>query len=317
MGNSNKTKKIIIFGTRMIVSAVLFVYIIDTNNIKVILQTIRYSSILWILAALVLNAVGKTISAYRWQYLLLAQEIKASISTLIGSLLVGHFFNIFLPTTVGGDIVRVYDMQKLSKKGAQSFSTVVVERMMGIFALALFAVIGTLAGVLIGLEVKPFILIVLMLFFISIASFIILFYPHLTLFFVNRLSHIRLYKLAQMITKVNTAFTAIGKQKKVLLVTFIYSAVLQVNVVLHYYFIGLSLHLTLPLIYYFIIFPLIIIILMLPISINGIGLRENVHVVLLGIVGISSQDAIAFSWIVFGIVLLHGLVGGVVYALRR
>lgn len=56
---------------------------------------------------------------------------------------------------------------------------------------------------------------------------------------------------------------------------------------------------------------------MLPVSINGIGLRENVFFFFLALFAVTKTDAIAFAWIEYGILLLQGVGGGLVYALRK
>ena len=63
--------------------------------------------------------------------------------------------------------------------------------------------------------------------------------------------------------------------------------------------------------------PLATVLLLFPVSINGIGAREAVFVFFLARYGIPTPEAIAFSWIAYGLVLVFGLAGGIVYALRR
>ncbi len=63
--------------------------------------------------------------------------------------------------------------------------------------------------------------------------------------------------------------------------------------------------------------PIAIFVMMLPVTINGIGLREAVFVTLLGYWSVSKPVAIAFAWLEFAGFLAFGLIGGVVYALRR
>jgi hypothetical protein len=54
-----------------------------------------------------------------------------------------------------------------------------------------------------------------------------------------------------------------------------------------------------------------------PVSVNGIGLRESVFALFFGFFGLDLTQALAFSWLIYGQILLQGLVGGVVYATRR
>ena len=52
-------------------------------------------------------------------------------------------------------------------------------------------------------------------------------------------------------------------------------------------------------------------------SVNAIGIRENVFAFFLGLFGVSLGDALAFAWLAFALVLVQGVAGGVVYAFRR
>jgi hypothetical protein len=56
---------------------------------------------------------------------------------------------------------------------------------------------------------------------------------------------------------------------------------------------------------------------MLPVSINGIGLRENALAAMLGWYGVAAADAVALAWLVYLSSLLLGMIGGIVYAVRR
>jgi hypothetical protein len=94
------------------------------------------------------------------------------------------------------------------------------------------------------------------------------------------------------------------------------SILLQINVILFYYFIGVSLDLGVSLLYFSIIVPVALVVLLVPFSINGIGIREGIFVYLLTELGVPTKDAIALSWISFGLMLTQGLIGGVIFAFR-
>ncbi len=101
-----------------------------------------------------------------------------------------------------------------------------------------------------------------------------------------------------------------------LLSALLLSVVFQAATVIHYYLIAAALNLPISLLAFFVIVPLAIIIMMLPVSINAIGLREGAFVFFFASYGVSTERAVAFAWLVYGTVLLLGIVGGVVYALR-
>jgi hypothetical protein len=95
------------------------------------------------------------------------------------------------------------------------------------------------------------------------------------------------------------------------------SMLLQVNVIIHYYLIALALGLSLPFYSFFLIIPLATVIMMVPISVNAIGIRENVFAFFFAPFGILVPQAVAFAWLAYGMVLIQGVLGGIVYGLRR
>jgi hypothetical protein len=78
-----------------------------------------------------------------------------------------------------------------------------------------------------------------------------------------------------------------------------------------------ALHLRVPLTGFFLLVPLALFALMLPVSINGIGVRENVWAFFLAPYGVAAAAAVAFAWLDYGLVLLQALIGGAVYALAE
>ncbi|ETX13183.1 hypothetical protein OCH239_13005 [Roseivivax halodurans JCM 10272] len=91
---------------------------------------------------------------------------------------------------------------------------------------------------------------------------------------------------------------------------------LQVNNVTFYWMLSEALSLDVDFATFFIIAPLAIFIMTLPISINGIGLRETAFVLLLGMTGVAGEQALALAWMEFGLILMLGGVGGLVYITR-
>jgi hypothetical protein len=63
--------------------------------------------------------------------------------------------------------------------------------------------------------------------------------------------------------------------------------------------------------------PLAVFAMMLPISINAIGLREGAFVFLLGMYGVEPSVSIGLAWIAYGLLVLQGLIGGILYAIRK
>jgi len=270
-----------------------------------------------------LHLIGFLLSAYRWQLLLEAQNARVSIGFLIKSYLVGIFFNNFLPSTVGGDVIRAYDTAKFTSSGTQALTVVMVERLTGMFALGLFALIALLFGFLhLGAEI-PMVWLALGALLIMFVGFIGALHPGtpraLDLFLENKkLSrHPLLNRGVDKLHKLFGTLSVYQQNKRVLGVAFLLALLLQINVIFHFYCLALALALPVPILYFFLIIPVVTVILLLPVFINGIGAREAVYTFFLGQFQVTPPEAIAFTWISFGMVLIQGVIGGIIYALRR
>ena len=94
------------------------------------------------------------------------------------------------------------------------------------------------------------------------------------------------------------------------------SLLLQLNVIVHFIIVSRALGIDIPVLAMFTVIPLSIFVTMLPVSINGIGLREGVFVFFFSTYGIDAVEAIAFAWIALGFVMLQGVIGGILFAAR-
>lgn len=309
-------KKFLWLFFRVAVSGLLIVYLLYKVDIKSIFFSFSSVNLFWLALAFSLIFIGNLISGYRWQLLLATQDIHIPLKTLISSLLVGRFFNNFLPSTIGGDIVRVYDTSKYSKNTAVSMTAILIERLTGFLALLLIAAFALVFGFhTIG---DTFLLWVLIGFFsLILLLFLGLFNATLSRQ-IRRIFNFRgLSKIKGKIDKVYQALNLYKSKRKDLLITFLLGLALQVAAVAHYYLIGLALDLNVSILYFFIIIPLVLLILLLPVSINGIGVRENAYVLFFGKIGVEGSISIALSWLAFGMILIIGIIGGVIYAARK
>ena len=95
------------------------------------------------------------------------------------------------------------------------------------------------------------------------------------------------------------------------------SLLLQLNVIFHFWLIGQAMHLDVSFFAMCVIIPCALMIMMLPISVNAIGVREVTFIYFLSFFGVSAENALVFAWIAFTFVLFQGLLGGIVFAFRR
>jgi len=303
---------------KFITSAFLIFWILYGTNLREIFNIIRSANIYIILFAYSFAFVGNSVSTFRWKILLKAQGTEASFFYLFKSYLIGLFFSNLLPSTIGGDSIRIYDSWRIGKSKGKAVAVIFVDRLLGFFALVLFA-LGALVVSRNLTRDLPFLYLWLIPGGGTMAFVIwIIFAPkhkipqlitHLNLPFAN--------KIQALLKKILKAFKSFRGNRSALLKALGLSILLQANVVINYFILSKALGLEVPIFEFFLIIPLILFIMMIPISINGIGLRENAFAFFLAIFSVTKADAVAMAWISYSFVIAQGTLGGIVYAFRR
>ena len=280
---------------RLAVSAALIAWILAKTPFSEVAAAFRSADPRWVLAALALVPFGCLASVRRWRLLIRAQGGDATLPFLVRSFLVGVFFNNFLPSTIGGDAVRAMDTARTGVGRAQAVAVVFVDRFVGLLALMFFAVLGVLVSGQLTERMPS-------LYAWVVGGAAVLGLIAVLLFVLPRI--------------VETRF-ALRWPGSVLARAFGWSLLLQTLVVLNGYFLARALHVPIPLESFFLIVPLALFVMMLPVSINAIGVRENVWAFFFAAFGVSAATGVALAWLDYGLVLLQALAGGMVYAGRR
>ena len=250
----------------------------------------------------------------RW-WLLLKKDNRLPFSSLLALYFIGMFFNQFLPTSIGGDVVRGYYLWKETDKKEHALSSIVMERFTGFYMLFLLSLVASLSA-LIRIGSSP------LFVFVLVASVIILIV--MTLFFIpplfeliNRRFFLHRLGISEKVAHVYYATLEYRRERLLLLNASLLSLLFQVMLILVYYFLSLSLHVNLPVGYFFLLVPMVTAAAMIPLSLNGLGIREGVSVLLFSRVGITNAEAFSISLTILFVGLLTGLIGGLIYPFFR
>ncbi|HHT79530.1 MAG TPA: flippase-like domain-containing protein [Actinobacteria bacterium] len=313
-----KRKKIINTTLRLAISLGLIIFLIFSQfkDFRTIASNLKDINILLLGLSFLTHAYGIWITAFRWQTLLKTQNVNTSISFLSGSVLVGMLFNNFLPTSIGGDVYRAYDVTK--KTGfpmSSSVSVIVIERLSGIIASGLFAIVALFLGFT-TIGEKSIIIPIIIFVAISFLLFFLVLNPNIP--GLKKLAgKIRfLSKLFEKLRNVYKTFLSFKKFKWVLVKVMFYSITLQFAVILNYWLAARALGIELNLVDFIFIVPVVTIIAMLPISLGGIGVREGSLVFMMVKLGAQNEKAAMCSLLLFAMLVILAIAGGVVYGAR-
>lgn len=254
--------------------------------------------------------------SYRWQLLLRALGIEVPMERLFKTYLIGVFFNNFLPTAIGGDVVRGLDLYRLTRKGKEAAVSVMAERLLGLAALLVIAV--TALGFSYSSLRDPFLLgLILITILVYLMIVLGLFTPGIFIFSSRVLEKLRIQWLGLKLLKIPEAIALYKSSPRPLIQSAVLSILIQALTIMIFYVLSLSLHLMIPVVYLFLFFPVISIVSMAPVSLGGLGVREGMTVYLFQKVGVESVHALGLSLAWFSIIFLTSLLGGVVFAFRN
>src|SRR5262245_9439236 len=130
-------------GVRIIVSAALLVFLITKIPADDVQPKDTHTGTLLFLGfGLLFTFVGFVLSAWRWQRVFAVFDVHVPLRTLLSHYLAGQFVGNVLPSTIGGDVLRVSRAAKTTGAGDIAFASVVIERLSGFVALPLLSFIG-------------------------------------------------------------------------------------------------------------------------------------------------------------------------------
>ena len=302
---------------RLGVSAALLYLVLRSIDLTAFAQRVTSMNPAWLALALIVYAAQQMIGVWRWDRLLRAQHVEVAKNKLAESIWVSMFFNNFLPSNIGGDVVRITDTAPEAGSKTLATTVVLVDRALGLTALLVVAAVGAFVAWLTGMYVPGSRwlwlacggLIASAIFVIAMPEFV----SHL-LAPVRALNKPWVTKRAQ---RLEEAVMRFGKAPGVLAGAFGAAIVVQITIVAFYLLTAKGLSVPLPLLLGAVLIPVSLAVQMAPISINGFGVREAVFAFFFRRFGLPAEAAVALSLVSTGMVMALSLVGGLLFVKRR
>ena len=301
---------------KAIVSVGLLYLLFQRVDVARLWSVARQASIGWLVLALGLYLAMVLASAIRWGALLHAQHVRLSYSFLTQSFLVATFFNNFLPSNIGGDVIRITDTAKAAGSKTLATTVVLIDRGIGLLGLALMAATG--ATLMHRMAVGPVGPAVLWAGF-GIGAIIAtpaLLMPESVTRLLQPLRVFHAQWVDERITKLTYALTRFKETPAALAVCFLGAIVVQGVLVLFYVAIARSMSIPIGFAELAVIVPISFIVQMVPVSLNGFGVREATFGFYFTRLGLPLESALLVSFVGAALILVFSLSGGLVY-LRR
>jgi len=296
---------------RVVISLGLLAFLLARVGVRETWESLQGANIGYLLAVFLLYLLSIVLRSYRWRIFLNAQGVQASLPKLASLYLIGVFFNLMLPTGFGGDVVRIYELSQYSSLTASSITTVFMDRLSGFLALFAMATLAlAFSHRLVPSEVG---VTIVAIFLTSLVGTRALFSRP----FWSRLKGLPiLSSLAQRggvkeLYLSAQSYTLIPFAQAISL-----SLAFNILSVFMNYLVALSFGVRISFWYFLLFIPIISFLLVLPISLSGLGVREAGYVYLFTQAGVSDSLALAISLCIYGITVVIGLIGGLLYAVE-
>jgi uncharacterized protein (TIRG00374 family) len=266
------------------------------------------------LAAALLFA-SNVLGSWQWGRLLRAAGIRIPFWKVLAYYHVGLFFNNFLPANVGGDIARVLDASRHGSGRAAAVSTVLLDRLIGTLALAGLALVTTLPAID-RFHLSLVYLALLGFFAFSLLLVWAVFHPALLPNVERLLSRVGLGGLRPRLDGLASSLQGFRTERGLFVRLLLVALVVQVSRIGVHVVVARALGIHVPIAYFFLFVPLLAVIVSLPISLNGIGVREGAGVVLFGLVGVDRAHAFSMQFTTYLVAVAVSLLGGLVFVAR-
>lgn len=306
-------KKTIINILKSLVTITLFtivIYKIDFTEFKKTIQNIKYIYLVLLFTITILQSI---FSVKGWQIALLAYNISFKYFKLLFYYYIGAFYSLTLPGTIGGDVVKVYLVGDDGKKYKESISSLIIQRSIGLLVFISFLVIPATLFSDIIYDNKAKILLTILLLVLLLICILIYYSIALQTFIVKLMKRISSGKLISLAISLLDSILFFRNKKKALFKLIIVAILVYISSLLLRYIVYKSLDLNMDLFHFFSIVIFVSLMVQIPISFAGIGIREGSYVFFFAQAGISPEIALTFALLEFLPGLIINLCAGALY----
>lgn len=259
---------------RVGISVLLLVFLFRMVDARAIWQLVKGADVASLVVSCLIIGIINFLCLIRWYVLLRASGVSVTLNALLRPFCAGLFFNILLPTSLGGDIVRMVDLSNNTGKGACIASSVLFDRLVGYVALVAIVLLSCIFGwryvedpVVLGSIAAITALLICIL--------VVLFNPFAYSFVNGLLYSPTAGRIRSLLTHAHEQIYLLGKKKNAVYNAMVISIVMQLFSSFSSYIICRGLGAEISIIYFLVFIPIIGAISMLPISLGGLGVRDT------------------------------------------
>jgi len=302
------------FGLRLALGLALLTLVVRRLDSAELFRSLAGLSWLPLVLAIAAQGAQRCLWAFRWQAILGANGIRRRLGDLLALVMIGLFFNSFFPTAVGGDVVRGYYAARGRERMLTSYLVVAIERLLGMISFALFAAVPSTLALLGNDQRFPRQL----LGFAAAIGWTVVVGGIVVFSWRGWRSWVAgLPLLRGLAEKAGRGLDLFRQPETPRLLVVGSSLGLKLLAVLFYIGCARAVGIDTPALLFFLIVPATIVASMLPITLNGLGVREGVFVALLATTGVPTAQGGAAALLTLVVSTAFSLVGGAIYPFYR
>lgn len=310
ISRSISKRKWVSFAFRVSITLLLLVFLFKSMSWSTLVAALTHASYVFLLLGLLIGAIASLLSVFQWQKLLQSEQIFVGLIKLSKLYLIGIGFSHFLPTGMGGDVVKAFYVGRASGNYAGSASAIVMTRLTGYFGMQVVAFSSLLlfhTGITRSVVISAILLSLLVGSMIGGVLLLTTLLPKM----LNR-SWTK-YRIVASAIPVGQALIATIQRPRLLGSVTSIGIVFWILSILDYYMFANALHMHVSLTFYFVAIPVVSLVAFLPITINGFGLRESAFVYIFASVHVPTATSLLLALFMDVQVLLFGIIGGCLY----
>ncbi|HET9886342.1 MAG TPA: lysylphosphatidylglycerol synthase transmembrane domain-containing protein [bacterium] len=275
-------------------------------------NTLQRASAAWLVVAMLAQIGSKACWLYRWKELLNSVGQSRPTGELAKLVLLGLFFNNFLPSSVGGDVARGIGLAGLGVPKATAAASVLADRMVGLFSMAIVAVLGAAAGLFLQPAQGPWLPATILA--LVLAAGTALFSRPAVIAALSRIPAFTAQKgLGRKVGRLLESAQFLAEREAAMRRAIVLSLGLSVFSTIYHWAIGQATGIAVPFTAYCVLVPAVMLFSSLPITLNGLGIREVSFVGLLAAQGVPRADATVFALLAFLGTQVFSIAGGVLF----
>jgi uncharacterized membrane protein YbhN (UPF0104 family) len=295
----------------VVVSLALLAVLFSRVDAGALWSHAKQASVPWLILALALYFVHVLASTWRWRVLLDAQGVHVPRRTLLASYLVAIFFNNFLPSNIGGDMIRIGDTARRARSKTLATTVIIVDRGLGLLGLVLIAALGATA---LGRANSPIWPVWLWAGFIAAtaATAPAVLAPAGFGRLLRPLSTIDPW-VAERVQKLTDALARFRDRPGAIAECFAGAVCVQAILIAYHLAVVYALHLPVSVWDLAVIVPLSFVVQMIPVSLNGFGVREATFSLYFARLGLPLQSGVLLSLSATVLMMIFSLSGAALY----